>query len=338
MNGQERILNIFIQLLNGKTLAKKNLMEEYQVESSSIQRSIKLIEKVLDNDGHNKRFLTSEQETLNLGFIRRDEKGTYKLSEKLHNTFLSDNEILVILKILLDSRALNKKEMNMLLTKISSLAEDKKRLNSLLSNEILYYEGVPKIDMLEKINLICDIILHQKTIEFEYTKNGRTETLQRTPTAIYFSDLYFFMISANHTATDDIELLDLNKFRINNMVNIREVNLKKNIPYQERFEGGILRKQTALPFFGHPITLVIDFYYEPAYVLDRFPNSKIISKKDGVYRMELYVNDGWGIIMWLLSQHKMVKVISPKKIKETLVELMTECLDYYDYEVQAKKE
>lgn len=76
--------------------------------------------------------------------------------------------------------------------------------------------------------------------------------------------------------------------------------------------------------------MVIDYYYEPAYVLDRFPNSKIIKQTDEYMRIELKVNDGWGIKMWLMSQGPSVKVISPTHMVKFMINFLNETLNIYE--------
>jgi len=325
MNGQKRILKIFTQLLSGTTLLKKDLMEEYQKQGSTIQRDIGIIEEVLDENDYS---------SSHFGTLKREGKGGYQLSDHLRKNVLSDDELLAILKILFASRAFNGKEMTELIDKFHTLSTDKKRIRQFIANEELYYQGVSKVDLLERINFMCDAISNNRTIEFEYTRRGETQIFRRTPNALQFSDLYFFMMSASHTAQDDADFSALNKFRINNMVNIRIVSSPKKSLYKDRCETGALRNQTAhLPFLGNPITMIIDFYHDPVYVLDRFPNSKIIREnEDDSYRIEVHANDGYGVKMWLLSQGDMVKVISPKHMKEYVIQDMRDTLKYYGYE------
>ncbi|MGT2800518.1 WYL domain-containing protein [Streptococcus marmotae] len=80
--------------------------------------------------------------------------------------------------------------------------------------------------------------------------------------------------------------------------------------------------------------MTIDFYYDPVYVLDRFPNHKIISQhtENGqtVTRIVLETNDGYGLKMWLLMQGKQVKVIKPQSIQTALQEELQQTLKLYD--------
>ncbi|KAF1298449.1 hypothetical protein BAU15_11885 [Enterococcus sp. JM4C] len=329
MNGQKRILKIFIQLLSGATLTKKELIDTYQKQGSTIQRDMMIIEDVLDEN------LRSPVNAPSLGTLTREGKGTYHLPDYVKKNFLTDDELLATLKILFASRAFNSEEMTNFIDKFHDMSKHKRRVRQFIANEELYYHGVSEVTLLDRINFIYDAISENKMVEFEYTKCGETRTFQRVPNAVHFSDLYFFMLSASHTAQDDADFSALNKFRINNMVNPRIVSAKNKMNYRDRFESGALRNQTAhLPFLGNPITMVLDFYFDPVYVLDRFPNSKIIKEnQDGSFRIEVEANDGYGVKMWLLSQGDMVKVLSPNHIKEYIIQDMIGALSYYGYEV-----
>lgn len=328
MNSQKRVLTIFFDLLEGKTMTKSELKTAYGAGDSTIQRDMRLINE----------FLMEQTYAYVEGApIVQSERGRYQLNEalKFHQLSFSDNELLAILSILLSSRALDRKEMKPIVDKLIKSADQPKRLDELLKNEKTFYQGVPDHPVLERLSFIADCVLNGDEIEFRYTKNGQTETLRRVPKAIYFSDLYFYMISAKQTAQDDNDLLALNKFRINNMVDphIVESQSPSYENWSDRFEGSILRRQTNYAFFGKPIKLVIDFYHDPVYVLDRFPDSKIIAQHADHCRIEMDVNDGYGMRMWLMSQGQMAKIIRPLYMRDYILQEMKAALAHYNLDV-----
>lgn len=331
MNSQQRMLHIFLRLLGGEKVTKRELMEEFNKKDSTIQRDIGYIEEVLLNEV-NKASLPSTVH------IERDGRGNYQLKhiEDVNNLErLTDIDILILLKILYSTRIFNKKELASLSNKLLAIAEEKKLLQQFIGNELLYYQGISSDDLVERIEMIANAIVKRQKLEFSYAKNGVIEVFQRVPNAIYFSDMYFYMLSSSHMAQDDTELLALNKFRIHSMVDTKVVSSHNSINYKDRFEGGVFRTQTALPFLGKPITIILDFYYDPMYVLDRFPNSRIIqTNEDGSIRMEIEGNDGYGMKMWLSSQSHMVKVISPKGMKDYLIQDMKDTLKLYNVEMK----
>lgn len=346
MNSQARILHIFLQLLDGQTLSKRELMEAYQKDASSIQRDITIIQKALEARAE-KRYLEKDimteasfEEYIQEQSLQRFGKGLYKIDffDGMNtNHVLTDAELLIILKILLASRALDKAELDRIVNKLLSFSNNGKQLEKLIANEKLYYKGVPQEKLMETVEFICEGIVNRNLIQFDYYKLGENTTLQRVPNAIYFSDMYLYMLTDHQTAQDDADTQQLSKFRINNMKNIRLISSNNKSEHKKRFEGGFLRKQTNLAFLGKPITMLIDFYWDPVYVLDRFPDSRIISETNGVYRIEMQVNDGYGMKMWLLSQGDMVKVISPQHMKDYIINDMKDALAYYGYEVVEKR-
>ena len=115
MNSQERLLTIFLRLQAGKKLSKAKLSEEFGVDPKSIQRDISRLKGILE-----------ENPNLGLEITFDTSDNTYCLNGK---TTFNKKDILVISKILLENRALNKSELNSLLEGLLSLLsiEEKKR-------------------------------------------------------------------------------------------------------------------------------------------------------------------------------------------------------------------
>ena len=330
VNCQKRLLFIFIKLLSGEKINKFDLMAIFDKKESTIQRDISHIESVLEDTMYATGILEG-------AVLVRDGKGNYHLKglDKIgHLGHLTDDDLFIILKIVLSTRIFNKQEMTVLIEKLLTMSKDRKGLEHCIGNEYVYYQGIAVDNMIPRLSFIANAIHHHGMLEFSYTKNGETEVFRRVPNAIYYSDMYFFMICSSHTAKDDRDFKTLNKFRINNMYDTKIVSTCNKVSRKDKFEGGILRGQTPFPFLGNPILLVIDFYYDPIYVLDRFPESRIVQENaDGSFRIELRGNDGYGVKMWLLGQGHMVKVIAPNHIKEYLVKEITKTMSYYNLEV-----
>lgn len=327
LNAQQRLLLIFMRLMSGNKVNKYELMEKFDKKESTVQRDIAKIESLLMDEVYGSVLKEKMR-------IERDGKGNYQIFKEgkhLIDSELTDMELLMILKILLSTRIMIPKEMKDITSKLINMGEDQARLKKAISNELFHYKGIATNTLLDKIRIISDAIVNSQLVEFEYTKNKETRVFQRVPSSIYFSDLYFFMISSSETAQDDRDFELLNKFRINNMKDLKVLSSHNKTKYTEKFKAGVLRNQTALPFFGNPIKMVVDFYYEPAYVLDRFPDSHIQQvNKDGSYRIELNVNDGYGVKMWLISQNQMIKVISPKHMRDYVIQTMKDTLELYN--------
>jgi predicted DNA-binding transcriptional regulator YafY len=299
-------------------------MEEFNKNGSTIQRDISYIEKILPNEAS----------------VDRSEKGNYQLRNLNGiNNFekLTDTEILILLQILASTRIFNKKEQLELSNKLVQMADKKESFQQFIGNEQLYYQGISFGDLIPRIELITQAIIKHQCLEFSYKKNGEVETFQRIPNGIYYSDLYFYVLSSSHMAQDDTDLSAMNKFRIHSMEDLKIVSSHNRTEHKDKFEGGQLRSQTVLPFLGNPITVELDFYYDPMYVFDRFPNHQFIkTNEDGSHRIKIQGNDGYGMKMWLLSQSHMVKVISPKHIRDYVIKSMTDTLSFYDIQTSEK--
>lgn len=319
-----------MRLMSGKKVNKYELMEKFDKKESTVQRDIAKIESLLEDEVYG---VVSKEKMR----IERDGKGNYQLlkenGHKLNNE-LTDTEILMVLKILVSTRIMTPSEIKNITTKLTQLGDNQAKLKKAISNELFHYKEISEEALTEKMSLLSEAIENNQLVEFEYTKNNETKIFQRIPSSIYFSDLYFFMVSASETAQDDRNFDKLNKFRINNMKNLRVLSSNHKTRHTDKFKAGILRNQTNLPFLGNPIKMVVDFYYDPVYVLNRFPNSKIQQvNEDGSFRIEMNVNDGYGTKMWLSSQSHMIKVISPKHMRDYLIQEMLETLKLYDIEL-----
>ena len=94
----QRVLDIYLRLLNNREVNRKKLALEYQVSERSIHRDISDL----------RNFLIS---TNNLSEIVYDEKTNGYILKNEDNQKLTNSEILAVCKILLDSRAFVKSEM-----------------------------------------------------------------------------------------------------------------------------------------------------------------------------------------------------------------------------------
>ncbi|MGT2800519.1 helix-turn-helix transcriptional regulator [Streptococcus marmotae] len=224
MQANERLLDLFLHLVKTKQITKKELIEKYNVSGASIQRDIQALKLVMSHlDG-----LQDDE------IIHQPTKGSYSLNKEtlakagLANlSLLADHKLLAIIKVLINSRAFSKTELQEIL---SILVPNDFVYKNLLRNEVAFYKGVPSQGIFDKLALILQAISEQRSIAFSYTKNFVTEEFEKTVEMVFFSDMYFYIATANHSSEDDIILENLNKFRINNMENLRLLEKKSSTP------------------------------------------------------------------------------------------------------------
>lgn len=105
----ERVLSIYTKLLNGGVINKAEEANNFGVNERSIQRDIDDIRNYMD-------LSMADSGIVNSVIYDRIQKG-YRL-EQIYNLKFSNSEILALCKILLDSRAFTKKEMDTMLDKL----------------------------------------------------------------------------------------------------------------------------------------------------------------------------------------------------------------------------
>lgn len=324
MNDKYRILSIFTQLLLGKTLYKQQLIARYQVSGATIQRDIN---EIVDFVAH---FPFNHHDTIGEVIKKR---GQYSLQRSF---YLSELEVIAILKVLYASRALPNEAVEHIRNKLMYWVENQQVVRQFISNEANYYQGIPENHLfLHNLELILEAIRTGQTIQFDYCKQGVEKTFVRNPKGILFADLYFFVLTSHHHAQDDSDFEQLHKFRLHNIRHLKLLGQqKRHTPSQkDKLEVGQLLNQTAqLPFLGNEIEIVIDFYHEISYVTDRFPQHQVLQKNpDGSTRIAIKANDGYGVKMWLLSQKDMLKIIKPQSIVQDHLASLEKMAQMYGY-------
>lgn len=99
-------------------------------------------------------------------------------------------------------------------------------------------------------------------------------------------------------------------------MSITENREKFILDREHDFDEGNLREKNQFMFPGENIHIVFEFSgLSLQAILDRLPTAKVVEKKsDGVSVIEAEVNNGRGILMYLLLQGAWVKVISPPSL------------------------
>jgi len=251
-NKVKRVLNILKRLENGEIINKVQEAGKYEVSEKTIERDIDDIRKYMaspDNNGCIGNFVIYD----------RTVKG-YRLEKKGQQSF-SDSEILAICKILLDSRAFTKTQMDSIIERLLDCCLNGGGLEltrDLIANEKYHYiELLHKKDFLDTLWQVGQAIKSQNYIEIIYTKLKNKEEVKRKlrPAAIMFSEYYFYIAAfiddekekKEHGITDD-------KFpaiyRIDRIKKVSVLKEKFKVIYKNRFEEGEFRKRIQFMFSG----------------------------------------------------------------------------------------
>ena len=308
----ERVLSIYTKLINGKTVQKVEEAVNYDVNERTIQRDIEDIRNFLEKE-------TEHTGIINSVIYDRLEKG-YRL-EKAYRTQLTNSEILAICKILLDSRAFTKKEMEDVLCKLIDCCVPKcnqEAVETLIRNEQFHYiELQHKTVFIDKMWDIGQAIQQSKYIEIEYQRMKDKAVVKRKlkPVAILFSEYYFYLTAFIDEKDEVTKYFDVINdafptiYRMDRIKSLKVLDEHYYIPYKNRFEEGEFRKRVQFMYGGK--LQKIKFRYlgnDIDSILDKLPTAKIISEEDGIYTISAEVF-GKGIDMWLRSQGELVEVL-----------------------------
>lgn len=293
-----RLINMYEKLNRGEIINKKEFAEEFGISEKSVQRDIDDLRTYLYESDGNETAIEYDYE-----------KNGYRLV-KQERTFLTNEEIFAVAKILLESRGLNKQELNSLIDKLLIQATPSARVNikELILNERFHYipprHGKPIIDLIWKLN---GHIFNKEIIEFDYIrKDGVASHRAVKPLSIMFSDYYFYLIAWMADDSKDFPTV----FRVDRMTEVKATGEKFKIPYKDRFEEGEFRKHVQFMYSGPLKTIRFEYTGQSIEaILDRIPGAEILEQSNGKYvlKAECY---GDGILMWLRTQGDYVKILN----------------------------
>ncbi len=294
-----RLISIYERLNKGEVLSKARLAKDYNVTEKTVQRDIDDLRAYLADTHFAEKDTAIEYSKIKKG---------YQLV-RFEREWLTNEEVVVMCKILLESRALKKDELSQLISKLMSQVtpNDRELVEAIIKNELHNYVPLKHNKaLLSPIWELSQLISKNEITTFSYTrKDGIDKEHTVKPVAIMFSEYYFYMIA--FMADDSKKFPTV--FRIDRMKNIKGTKEKFVVPYRDKFNDGDFRKRVQFMFSGELRRVTFE-YNGPSVesVLDRLPTAEILSEKDGVYtiRVEVY---GDGIDMWLRSQGGRVKVI-----------------------------
>lgn len=333
MSKNSRILDIYARLSQGRIINKAEEARRYCVDARSIQRDIDDI----------RAFLEEQRASGTGNGLRveydRSQKGYRMTGEE--EVFLNNSEILAVSKILLESRAFTKKEMESILGKMVERCvplKNMKLVSELLANEQYHYvELTDKSCVQDMLWELGTAIKNRNLIKITYHKQAEaSDMIKRTlrPLAVLFSEYYFYLIA-------DIVTVDNNTgeihgkyeypavFRIDRIRTCKITDRKFTIPYASRFEEGEFRKRVQFMYPGR--LMRVQFRYSgksPSSILDRLPTARILSKDETGYLIEAETY-GTGIVMWLLSQGEYIEVLKPEELRMEMIEKLQRMEENY---------
>lgn len=339
MQKNTRTLDMYTRLCEGKTINKTEEARNFGVDERSIQRDIDDIRAFLDE-----RKVTDSSDTREIVYDRT-KKGF--VMRGAATSLMTNSEILAVSKILLESRAFTKKEINAILDKLLAGCvplKNMKLVSDLVSNERHHYVELHHQSYIQdKLWDIGSDIKNCNLLEIEYIKaTSSNEQVKRIvePVALIFSEYYFYLnayIVEKNEGDDYVHKYDYPAiFRIDRIVNYRTTGEKYKILYTNRFEEGEFRKRIQFMYAGKLMRIQLRFTGEnPEAVLDRLPTAKVLARTEEGYIIEAEVY-GKGIMMWLLSQGSRVEVLKPEFLRQEMKRTLKEMLGNYGIYIDLK--
>ena len=310
-----RMLSMYDRLSEGQVLIKSEEADRFGVNEKSIQRDIEEIREYLEE----REVQTGNRRRLVYDYNQHG----YRI-EQSGCRLLSNEEVLAVTKILLDSRAFPREEMMSILDRLTACCipyENQKLAGELIANEKIHYiELRHKKSFLKTMWEIGTAIQKNRYIEIAYERGSDYKVVERKvqPLAIMFSEYYFYL-------TAFIENIDKKQFevvddpyptiyRIDRIEKVCIQNEHFKIPYRDRFEEGEFRKRVQFMYGGK--LQKVRFRYKGASaesVLDRLPTAKILKQDEEGFVISAEVF-GKGIEMWLRSQGEVVEILDEIKV------------------------
>ena len=300
-----RLLLLREELDKGKNINKEEIKRKFDIDDKTFQRDIDFL-RAFYTENINPE-IEIKYDKKKKGYILKNNKDRFR-----------NEEILAISKILLESRAFCKDELDELLRKLRLLSEEDemKQVKEMIKNEKFNY--VPLKHGKKILDLIWELskyITKQEIISINYTtKEGKSKVHRIKPVSIMFSEYYFYIVSfmADKFVEDGPTI-----FRIDRIKKLKGTGENFEVPYLERFEDGEFRKRVQFMLSGKLRTVKFEYTGILEVVQDRLPTAEVVEQskmEDGtekyVITAEVY---GKGIDMWLKSQGDKVKVIGEKK-------------------------
>ena len=302
-----RLLYLYQQLISGDGIRKKEAAERFGVDERSIQRDIESLREFFEMQSPFSK-------------IKYNSKKRQHELISVADTLWSDDEVLAVCKILLESRSLMRDEMDQILDKmLACCAADKQRnlLRQVIANEWLHYlephHGKPLLKLLWTLQ---NAIIERCVITVEYcTQKEELKQRRLHPVGLMFSEFYFYLTAfidginkSEHFeyAEDPFPTI----YRVDRIQSIHVLEERFSSPYSQRFEEGEFRKRVQFMYGGRLQTVWFK-YLGPSVesVLDRIPTAQILSHDEEGFTIRAEVF-GKGIDMWLKSQGDMIRLIT----------------------------
>ena len=314
----QRILQMYAELAEGKALNKEELAARFKVSTRTIQRDLEELRVFFAED--------TPQNGMERKIIFNKKERCYHLNPPV-NTWLNNEEIFTVVKILLENRSLVKNELHPIIEKLVGCCYpkgDRQVVAKLLQDERFnYIEPRHGKELLSKIWSLGQAVNQQLVLEVNYFRHSDETTVRRilNPVGLLCSEYYFYLL-AYFDASDEVMQRKgwkkqnyPNTYRVDRIIDFQVTKKHFRVEHMDRFNEGEFRKRVQFMFAGGLQTLKFWCAKQALEaVQDRLPTATIVKEdktgKGYILTAETY---GEGAEMWLRSQGEAIKKIKLKK-------------------------
>lgn len=331
LSKNSRILDLYQRLCAGKLINKAVEARRFGIDERSLQRDIDDI----------RAFFAEQSGKGDTREIVYDRKRKGFVLAGYQSPLMTNGEILAVSKILLESRAFPRKEMLLILDKLTSGCvpqRSMKLVTDLLANEKYHYNELTRpVDIQETVWALGEDIRDRRLLELTYQLQDPDQPpVPRIvePLAILFSEYYFYLNA--HIVEPDGQGGFRHKhdypavFRVDRIMDYHIRDDKFNLPYTDRFQEGEFRKRVQFMYAGPLIQIRFRFTGKSIdSVLDRLPTAQIVKQDENGFTIKAEVY-GHGIMMWLLSQGARVEILAPEQLRAEMRDILRLMLQKYE--------
>jgi len=314
LSSRERIMELFLRMYQGETIAYADAMTEYNASRRPVQMDMQFIRAAL------KEYMPESE------LFYDKSHGVHGIKSK---SKFQSAEILAILKALIGTRAFSKQELMDIEYDLLELipTDNRSSVKRLLgaANDA-YIPVAQRDDLVELIGNFFDWIINKKPIEYDYeSSNGRGPQNGHVgiPFNLYFDRFYFYV---------RMYVIDLNKSyvcRIDRFKTCKPKSRSYNIPESKKEDVNAAINKTYLLKMGNEIHFKIRYWDYPQTALDALPGSKIEKVLDDsvIITGDIFLN---GILLWILGQGDRAKALEPQSLIDAVTAKIHRTLEMYE--------
>lgn len=318
MIGQNRILDVLLKLIKRERLTVKQLAAEYNCSEKTLQRDfqkIRLLFEQEDNDSNSLKLC--------------HKKNTYYLEQ---SNQLDQIDIIILLKIVIASRALRNDELISLIETLTNYTtpESKKLIEKSINSELTYYQPLLHgKSVTELIKPWIEAIENQQTITAAYKAAGNNEdkVLIGIPLAIMFNGSYFYLRIYSEYS-EKIKNFRLDRFSSN----ILSANHTVTFPQNKKLDPGLVRARSLNMFTPEPDSLLgfsFNYWGSEEHIRDTFSSADITKEATDDFiqvDVQYYAESA---VPWILSQGSLIQVTKPISFANKIKSIISETNQRY---------